>query len=170
MVSRGKRASRAFVAIQSLLAISAAVILLAQYVANIPPAILTPFAAASTLLLPGFALTWAIEGASIWEMERIRIIVWSILLSFGLNFLILFLLNITVGIFVWQVLLIEQACVFCFSAIGYKKEKGALKALEEATALLCPNCGEPVQPTDEFCANCGSSLRGSEYKIDSGST
>ena len=172
MVSGDKRALRAFLALQSLFALSEAVIMLAQYVTYIPSALLTPFAIASTLLLPGFALVWAIEGASIWKMRRIRILVWSILLSFGLNLLILFILNLAVGMFVWQVLLVEQACVLCFSAIGYKREKGALKELGEATMPLCPNCGELVRPMDEFCTNCGSSLRGksSEDKIPNGST
>ncbi|MBO3803045.1 MAG: zinc ribbon domain-containing protein [Candidatus Brockarchaeota archaeon] len=158
MVSGEKRAPRAFVAVQSLLAVSAAIIALSQHLARLPPAVLIPFAVASTLLLPGFALTWAIEGPSIWRMGKVRILVWSVLLSFGLNFLLLFVLNVSVGMLVWQVLLLEQASTLFCSFIGYRRERRALREPGERAAGACPNCGEPVRPEDEFCTNCGVRL------------
>ncbi|MGQ9514513.1 MAG: zinc ribbon domain-containing protein [Thermoproteota archaeon] len=163
MVSEERRALRAFMAIQALQGLSAIITMLAQYVAYIPSGLLIPFAVLSTLFLPGFALTWAIEGASIWKWERIRILVWSFLLSFGLNLLILLLLNTFIDISVWRALTIELVCALFFSAIGYKREKRALKTKGQIGRLICPNCGEAVRQTDIFCTNCGASLKREDF-------
>lgn len=165
MANQAARTLRRFMAVQALSFVSAAIIILGQYV-YLPSAVLAPFTATATFLITGFAFTWAIEGAALWDMSRIKILVWSLLLSFGLNFPILFILNLTVGMIIWPIILCELISALGFSAIGYMRERKAQVGFEGAEAKSrCQNCGSPIGPEQTFCPNCGVSLRGKPESI-----
>jgi len=163
MANRARVALKRFLAIQALSYVLVFIVILGQYV-DLPSAILTPFVAVSVFLIPGFTMTWAIEGPAIWEMSWIKVFVWSMLLSFGLNFPILFIMNETVGMIAWLIVLLELVGILGFSAIGYTREmraqRGIWRALvsEPEAEYRCPNCGSPIRPGDDFCSNCGSAL------------
>lgn len=166
MANQAKVALKRFLTIQAISYVLAFIIILGQYV-DLPSAILTPFTVVSVFLIPGFAMTWAIEGPALWEMSWIKVLVWSMLLSFGLNFPILFIMNETVGMIAWLIVLLELVGVLGFSAIGYTREMRAQRGIgraepETEVEYRCPNCGSPIRPGDDFCSNCGSALVGFE--------
>jgi len=162
MASPAKVALKRFLAIQALSYFLALIIILGQYI-DLPSAIITPFVAISIFLMPGFAMTWAIEGPALWGMGWIKVFVWSLLLSFGLNFPILFIMNETVGMIAWLIVLLELVSILGFSAIGYTREMRAQRGtsrveLEPEAEYRCPNCGAHIRAGDDFCSNCGSAM------------
>lgn len=161
MENLAKRTLKRFLIVQAISYVSALIIVLGEF-ADLPSAILTPFTVASAYLLPGFTLTWAIEGSTLWGMNRIKILVWSLLLSFGLNFGLLFILNFTIGMLIWLIILFELISALVFSTIGYMRERKALLGLPDGIRVedRCQNCGSPIRPENDFCANCGIYLRG----------
>ena len=166
MAYRARVALKRFLAIQALSYVLAFIVILGQYV-DLPSAILTPFTAVSVFLIPGLAMTWAIEGPALWEMSWIKVFVWSMLLSFGLNFPILFIMNETVGMIAWLIVLLELVGILGFSAVGYTREVRAQRGIgraepEPEAEYRCPNCGSSIRPEDDFCSNCGSAMGGPE--------